>query len=59
MQTNNDAVELENRGMNRCDNKQVSKLLLPIVYPILPASGYTGQGYAKVCASTNQLDAFQ
>jgi len=59
MQTINDAVELESKGMNRCDNKQVSKLLLPIVYPLLPASGYTGQGYAKVFAYTNQLDAFQ
>jgi hypothetical protein len=30
------------------NNKQVSKLLLHIVYPTLPASGDTGQGYAEV-----------
>ena len=33
------------------DNKQVSKLLLHIVYPLLPASGDTGEGYAEVCVS--------
>jgi hypothetical protein len=32
-------------------NKQVSKLLSHIVYPPLPASGDTGQGYAEVCVS--------
>jgi hypothetical protein len=33
------------------NNKKVSKLLLHIVYPPIPASGDTGQGYAEVCVS--------
>jgi hypothetical protein len=32
----------------RVNNKQASKLLLHTVYPLLPASGDTGQGYAEV-----------
>ena len=44
-------------------NKQVSKLLLHIVYPPLPTSGHTGQGYAEVGVSQtsrmhfNKIDA--
>jgi hypothetical protein len=50
----------KHEGIN---NKQVSKLLLHIVYPLLPASGDTGQGYAEVCVSQtsrmhfNKIDA--
>jgi hypothetical protein len=37
--------------IGRVDNKQVSKLLLHIVYLSLPASVDTGQGYAEVYVS--------
>jgi hypothetical protein len=45
-----------------CYNKQVSKLL-HIIYPPLPASEDTGQGYAEICVAQtsrmhfNKIDA--